>query len=119
MSTNFIEKTGGVKVAVEIEGTKVTLGDDEMTLNLKKYERDDPVHIDICLNNVGFLFFGISDRYAVQIDIPAREYEYIDTGEKDENGAARLEKAAKEFDMDNVQFTLWGHNEGGETTDEQ
>lgn len=112
MSAKIIEKTGGDKVSIEIEGTKIIFGDDEMTLNLQKYERDDPVHIDICLNLLGFLTFGVSDRYAVQIDIPAREYEYIDSGEKDENGAARLEKTAKEFDMNRVEITLWG-KEGG------
>ncbi len=117
MSVKIIEKTGGDKVGIEIEGNKVTLGDDEMTLNLGKYERDDAVHIDICLNLFGFLTFGVSDRYAVQIDIPAREYEYIDTGEKDENGAPRMEKNAKAFDINRVEITLWG-KEGGVTNEQ-
>lgn len=106
-----IEKTGGDKIDVHFNGTKVILGDDEMTLNLSKYERDDPVHIDIGLNARGFLTFGISDRYAVQIDIPGREYDLVDTGELDENGVPRMKKVAKSFSMANVSVTLWGRAE--------
>ena len=98
------------------------LGDDEMVLNLSKYERDDPVHIDIGLNARGFLTFGVSDRYAVQIDIPGREYELVDSGELDENGSPRMKKVAQPFSMNNVTITLWGrpaetdnmNDEGGE-----
>lgn len=121
-----IEKTGGDKIDVRMSGTKVILGDDEMTLNLSKYERDDPVHIDIGLNARGFLTFGVSDRYAVQIDIPGREYDLVDTGELDENGAPRMKKVAKAFSMEKVTVTLWGRaveeaavneEEGGENNE--
>lgn len=107
-TAKIIEKTGGEKVDVLFEGKKVILGDDEMTLNLSKYERDDPVHIDIGLNARGFLTFGVSDRYAVQIDIPAREYDLVDSGQTDENGSPRMNKVAKPFDMSRVTVTLWG-----------
>ena len=50
MAAKTVEKTGGDKVELRVSGTKVYLGDDEMVLNLSKYERDDPVHIDIGLN---------------------------------------------------------------------
>lgn len=107
-TAKIIEKTGGEKVDVLFEGKKVILGDDEMTLNLSKYERYDPVHIDIGLNARGFLTFGVSDRYAVQIDIPAREYDLVDSGQTDENGSPRMNKVAKPFDMSRVTVTLWG-----------
>lgn len=108
MAVKMIEKTGGEKVEVRVTGTKVYLGDDEMILNLSKYERDDPVHIDIGLNARGFLTFGVSDRYAVQIDIPGREYDLEETGELDENGNPRMKKKARAFSMSNVTMTLWG-----------
>ena len=122
MAATMVEKTGGVKVDLRVSGTKAYLGDDEMVLNLSKYERDDPVHIDIGLNARGFLTFGVSDRYAVQIDIPGREYELVDSGELDENGSPRMKKVAKPFSMNNVTITLWGrpaesdnrNDEGGE-----
>lgn len=119
-TAKIMEKTGGEKVDVVFEGNKVILGDDEMTLNLSKYERDDPVHIDIGLNARGFLTFGVSDRYAVQIDIPAREYALVDSGQTDENGSPRMNKVAQPFDMSHVTVTLWGRTvneseeEGGE-----
>nr|WP_325236547.1 hypothetical protein [uncultured Oscillibacter sp.] len=122
MAAKMVEKTGGDKVELRVSGTKVYLGDDEMVLNLSKYERDDPVHIDIGLNARGFLTFGVSDRYAVQLDIPGREYELVDSGELDENGSPRMKKVAKPFSMNNVTITLWGrpaesdnrNDEGGE-----
>ena len=122
MAATMVEKTGGVKVDLRVSGTKVYLGDDEMVLNLSKYERDDPVHIDIGLNARGLLTFGVSDRYAVQIDIPGREYELVDSGELDENGSPRMKKVAQPFSMNNVTITLWGrpaetdnmNDEGGE-----
>ena len=113
----IIEKTGGVYVDVAFEANKIVLGDDEMTLNLSKYERDDPVHIDIGLNSVGFLTFGVSDRYAVQIEIPARRYELVESEELDENGKPRMDRVAQPFDMAAVVVILWGRatndNEGG------
>lgn len=114
----IIEKTGGVYVDVTFAANKIILGDDEMTLNLSKYERDDPVHIDIGLNSMGFLTFGVSDRYAVQIEIPARKYELIESEELDENGQPRMERVAQPFNMAAVVVVLWGRatndNEGGE-----
>lgn len=119
MAATMVEKTGGIKVDLRVSGTKVYLGDDEMVLNLSKYERDDPVHIDIGLNARGFLTFGVSDRYAVQIDIPGREYELVDSGELDENGVSRMKKVAKPFSMNNVTITLWGRPaEAGNMNDE-
>ena len=119
MAATMVEKTGGIKVGLRVSGTKVYLGDDEMVLNLSKYERDDPVHIDIGLNARGFLTFGVSDRYAVQIDIPGREYELVDSGELDENGVSRMKKVAKPFSMNNVTITLWGRPaEAGNMNDE-
>ncbi len=105
----IIEKTGGIKVDVAFSGNKVILGDDEMTLNLAKYERDDPIHIDIGLNAWGFLTFGVSDRYAVQIEIPARSYVYQESeDEVDMNGQPKTEKIAQPFDMSKVTVILWG-----------
>ena len=111
------EKTGGFHVDIRFSGTKVILGDDEMTLNLSKYERDDAVHIDIGLNSRDFLTFGVSDRYAVQIDIPAREYDLVDSGEVDDKGEPRMNKVAQPFSMANVEVTLWGRAEVAEQTE--
>ena len=55
----IIEKNDGQKIAYEASGNKLTLGDDEMTLNLSRYERDDPAHIDVCRDKFGCLVCGV------------------------------------------------------------
>ena len=73
-----IEKNEGTKLNYEVVGTKLFLGDDEIMVNLAKYEKDEPVHIDVVRNWDGALAtsIGKSDdlSYAAQIDIPARAY---------------------------------------------
>ena len=36
-----IEKNEGAKIPYEVKGTKIVFNDDELTLNLSRYERDD------------------------------------------------------------------------------
>lgn len=60
-------------------GEKQFLGDDEIMVNLAKYEKDEPVHIDVVRNWDGALATSIGKNdddlsYAAQIDIPARAY---------------------------------------------
>jgi len=42
----IVEKNEGVKINYSVDGTKLTLND-EMTLDLSKYERDFPVHNEV------------------------------------------------------------------------
>lgn len=94
-----IEKNEGTKVAYEVSGTKLYLGDDELMLNLSKYQRDWPVHIDVCATRDNMLVIGTGDGlyYTAQIDIPPIEYS------SDSEGAA----APLPLDMDSVTLTLW------------
>ena len=50
-----IEKNEGTKLDYEVVGTKLFLGDDEIMVNLAKYEKDEPVHIDVVRNWDGAL----------------------------------------------------------------
>lgn len=95
----------GLKIDYEIMGNKIIFAD-ELMLNLAKYERDDPMHIDICKNEYGCLCMGLASSYVAQIDIPAREYEYVEDG-VDEQGNTSYQKVAKPFDMNKVEITLW------------
>lgn len=100
-----IEKNQGQKINYSVDGTKLNLND-EMTLDLSKYERDFPVHIDICRNQFGMLTFGLSEKYVAQIDIPERQYIDVDGGlDEEENPIINKEPVA--FDMDKVELTLW------------
>lgn len=100
----IIEKNVGPKIPYEVVGTKIIF-DDDLMLNLKKREDDEPVHIDICYNTARQLITGTQDAraYVAEIDIPAREY---------------IEPAGEEeapepvpFDIDKVTLTLWAIEE--------
>ena len=74
-----IEKNEGTKLDYEVVGSKLFLGDDEIMMNLAKYEKDEPVHIDVVRTWDGALATSIGKNndelsYAAQIDIPARAY---------------------------------------------
>lgn len=87
-----IEKNVGPKVAYEVTGNKITFGDDEITLNLSKYERDEEVQIDICRDDDHILIAGPSKYFVANIIIPARQYE---------------DDEPVPFDIGNVTLVLW------------
>ena len=100
----IIEKNVGPKIPYEVVGTKIIF-DDDLMLNLKKREDDEPVHIDICYNTAHQLITGTQDArsYVAEIDIPAREY--IEPAGEDEA------PEPVPFDIDKVTLTLWAIEE--------
>jgi len=100
-----VEKNEGAKVEYSTRTSNITLND-EITIDLAKYERDFPVHLDICRNEFDMLTFGLSEKYVAQIDIPAREYQMVENG-TDEEGASKFDKVPVPFDMAKVTLTLW------------
>ena len=96
-----IEKNEGPKIAYEVTGTKITFGDDELTINVAKYQRDWLVHIDICSNRDKQLVIGTGEGlyYVAQLDIP--EIKYTEP-ENEEEAPEPLP-----IDMDEVTLTLW------------
>lgn len=88
-----IEKNNGPKVAYEVAGNKITFGDDEITLNLAKYERDEEVQIDVCTDDDHIMIAGPSKYFVANIIIPARSYN--EAGE------------AVQFSMEGVTLVLW------------
>ena len=111
----IIEKNVGEKINYSVDGTKINLNN-EMILDLARYERDFDVHIDICENWAGMLTMGIADKYVAQIDIQARQYKEVpventgDEGTENEEESTILEPVP--FSMENVTLTLWAI-EGG------
>ena len=79
-----IEVNEGPKVSYEVDKTRVTFND-ELMLNLAKYEQDDDVHIDICADKNGNLSTATAFRYVAQIEIPARQYREVETENPDYN----------------------------------
>ncbi|XJZ25937.1 hypothetical protein ACF5W4_11045 [Bacillota bacterium Lsc_1132] len=102
----IVEKTPGEKIPYEVAGNLLML-DQQLYLNLPSYERDYDVHIDISSNEFGFLVMGTARAYVAEIDIPAREYKEVVTGE-DEEGNPVTERQPQPFDIEKVTLTLWG-----------
>lgn len=103
MNIRFMDE--GTKIEYEIMGNKIIFAD-ELMLNLEKYERDDPMHIDVCRDEFGCLCMGLASSYVAQLDIPAREYTYEEDGTDEENNPI-LRKEAVPFNMNKVVITLW------------
>jgi hypothetical protein len=97
----IINKNEGPKVAYEETNTMVFLGDNELMLNMAKYQRDWPVHIDICSNRDKMLGIGTGEGlyYVAQFDVPAMAYTEPAT-EEDVPTPIPL-------NMSDVTMTLW------------
>lgn len=102
----IVEKNVGPKIPYEEAGKKVIF-DDDLSINLAKREKDDPVHIDVCYDEDGELCIGAAAgwQYVAEIDIPARAYEEAEDPEAEEPGAKKL--VPLPLDMDAVTLTLW------------
>lgn len=123
------EKNEGAKIPYTVKGSKITF-DDELMVNVQRFERDDPAHIDICRDRNGNLVTGVipgyAERYVAQIDIPARAYTetVIDApapAAEDQDGAdsasgggmerQSVQREAVPFDMSKCTLTLWAISE--------
>ena len=105
-----VEKNEGEKIAYEVSGTKIIFGDDQLMVNIKSRERDEEVMLDICKDTQDGLTVGVNTEareYVAQVTIPARRYEIVDTGEKDENDNPIMERKPLPFDMTKCTLTLW------------
>lgn len=105
-----IEQNEGEKIPYSISGNKITFGDDEITINLAKNERDSGNHIDVCRDKYGNLVMGVipglAESYAAQVDIPPREYDFIADG-VDDNGEPKEIPVPVPFDIAKCTLTLW------------
>lgn len=102
-----INKNEGPKITYEENGTMVFLGDYELMLNISKYQRDWPVHIDICSNRDNQLVIGTGEGlyYVAQLDIPAIQYEQ--PPEPVTEGHEGYQPTPLPLDMADVTITLW------------
>ncbi len=113
----IIEANEGQKISYSTTKTWLNVGD-RIMLNLKKYEADNDVHIDITSDMAGNLETGVGLLYVAQVDIPARTYteEEIpnpDYSEETENSQKTIIKRDPvPFSMDNVTLTLFALKEG-------
>lgn len=106
-----VEKNTGLKLPYEVVGTKLFLND-EIILNLAKYQRDWSVTMDVCLNQDDMLVIGAATGlyYAAQVYIPACEYEAVEEPvlyDEDHMGGSSKPAVKLPLDMNKVELTLW------------
>lgn len=106
-----LEKNEGPKLPYEVSGTRLFLND-EIILNLAKYQRDWPVTMDVCLNQDDMLVIGAATGlyYAAQVYIPACEYEAVEelvTYDDDHMRSSSKQAVKLPLDMGKVELTLW------------
>lgn len=98
----IVEKNEGTKIEFEQSGKKLFFGDDEIMVNAAKYQREYPVHLDVCANKDKNLVIGVGEGtyYVAQVDIPAIEYTETET-------EGETTREALPLDMGDVIVTLW------------
>lgn len=96
-----IEKNEGPKIAYEENGTLIFFGNYALMINIAVYQRDWPVHIDVCSNRDKQLMVGVGESlyYVAQLDIPAKRYTEPETEEDTPEPIP--------IDMSEVVLTLW------------
>lgn len=99
------DKNEGTKIAYEQQGTKIFFGDDEIMLNVPKYQRDWPVEVDIMADTNHNLTIGDGIYYVAQISIPAIQYRMLEVDPEAPEGTPTME--AIPLDMADVVLTLW------------
>lgn len=120
MAIKVVEKTSGDKIPYRVTSKGVIyFGDDDLSIKLPNYERDDEVNIDICMNAYNMLVMGQGVRYVAQISIPPRVYtesivesddSSMETSDSEFGGMSRV-KTIREpvpFDIDKCTLYLWG-----------
>ena len=114
-NVTVVEINEGAKIAWAQSTTKLTFGDDELMVNCKAYQRDWPVHLDICGDADGNLVIGTGRYYVAQVDIPAREYaepEPVEAvalaeGDAETDTQQSTEAEPVPLEMSDVILTLW------------
>lgn len=101
----IVERNEGLKIPYEVNGTKITF-DDMLTIDLKRYQKEEERVVDISLDEDEILQMGLGKWYIANLVIPPKEYEFVESG-SDEEGNPVLNKVAKPLDMDKVTLTLW------------
>ena len=109
---NVVEKNAGTKIEYDVNGTKLSFADDELVINLARYQKDEVVTKDIMVDADGFLVMGQGRYYAAQVEIPAKEYDeevttVTETVDGEEVEKEVVNRTAKPLDMDKVTLYLF------------
>lgn len=105
----IVERNAGQKIEYELRGTRLSFADGELTIDLARYQQDDPVTRDIMVDSEGYLTNGRGRYYVAQVEIPAKEYEEIpvEDGESGDEMDGGTERRALPLNTDDVTLYLF------------
>lgn len=105
----IVERNAGQKIDYELRGTRLSFADGELTIDLARYQQDDPVTRDIMVDSEGYLTNGRGRYYVAQVEIPAKEYEEIpvEDGESGDEMDGGTERRALPLNTDDVTLHLF------------
>ena len=105
----IVERNAGQKIDYELRGTRLSFADGELTIDLARYQQDDPVTRDIMVDSEGYLTNGRGRYYVAQVKIPAKEYEEIpvEDGESGDEMDGGTERRALPLNTDDVTLYLF------------
>ena len=113
---NIVEKNEGRKIAYNLDGTKLDFADGALTIDLARYQKDEPVKRDIMVDSEGYLVMGRGRYYVAQVEIPAREYVETETpapvaeegeGSQGMNNMPGIERTPLPLNTDDVTLYLF------------
>ena len=108
----IVERNAGQKIGYELRGTRLSFADGELTIDIARYQQDDPVTRDIMVDSEGYLTNGRGRYYVAQVEIPAKEYEEIhvegsESGESGDEMDGGTERRALPLNTDDVTLYLF------------
>jgi hypothetical protein len=106
MQIKEINQGQKIPYALDIENKSISF-DEELVVNLAERQSDVKKVIDISLNKQKKLIEGTAQWYVANLVIPAVEYNFVDTGEINENGESIMEKIKVPLNVDDVELVLW------------
>lgn len=111
------EMTKGTKIEYKQNGTRLDFADGALTVDLARWQENDPATVDIKATRKGNLTTGKGSYYVAQVDIPAREYREVQETESaaeggESSGSDRRSPSGGErqplpLDMDKVVLHLF------------
>ena len=116
MKITKLPENGKNFIEYEVTKKSITFGDEELTINLEKKERDYDISVDVVRDYSGGLLCMINssaERYVAQVLIPARKYkeEVIPNPDYDPDDPMSEKelhiRTAIPFDIDNCELKLY------------
>ncbi len=96
----------GQKAEFSVSGTVLTI--QGISIDLAARQQDVQTIVDVSLgSDLATAAEGVGAWYVATIVIPPREYQFVDCGQKDDQGNPIMVPQALPLDMSKVELRLW------------